>query len=142
MARAIVTIDAGGYCIYEPNDPDLTLAYSSCEAPNTSSDTAALALDAHSAPKPEDVDEIGSEYSRRDACQLAPIQRPSQIHLLTSCMVDGLYISNMSSHPGLLWTVIAFVLAGNDASIVIQAYWMGHWASKYEKSPPSEVSAP
>lgn len=122
MAVAIVTIDAQGNCVYEPNVPNFTMVDEGTRTTDIPSPANGPTADVSFILGSGEVDEAGGNYSKRDAF--------------------GLYISNMSSHPVLLWAAIVFLLAGNDACLIVQAYWMGHWGSRYEIYPPSAISAP
>ncbi|KXN88203.1 ATP-binding cassette transporter abc4 [Leucoagaricus sp. SymC.cos] len=119
MARAIVTIDPEGNCLVEPNITESALLN---EAAGPISEFMTPVSDILPMPNLDEVDEIGIEHSKGDAY--------------------GLYLSNMSSHPILLWVAVVFFFAGNDASLIVQAYWLGHWASRYEIYPPSQISSP
>ncbi|KAJ6593376.1 P-loop containing nucleoside triphosphate hydrolase protein [Mycena capillaripes] len=51
-----------------------------------------------------------------------------------------LYLSSLSSHPLLFWILFAGGIALNEMTIVVQAWFLGHWSARYEHKLPSEVS--
>ncbi|KAJ3568574.1 hypothetical protein NP233_g5623 [Leucocoprinus birnbaumii] len=122
ISNAIVTIDSQGSCVYEANEISADLGDDGAESPYLPTEVPELVNDTSQTLNATELDESGGNYSRREAY--------------------GLYLSNMSSHPALLWVAITLLLAGNDACIVLQTFWMGDWASAYENYPPSTISAP
>ncbi|KAJ7125203.1 P-loop containing nucleoside triphosphate hydrolase protein [Mycena epipterygia] len=51
-----------------------------------------------------------------------------------------LYLSSLSSHPRLFWLFFLGGIALNEITLVLQAWFLGYWSSKYEHQLSSEVS--
>ncbi|KAF7296042.1 Multidrug resistance-associated ABC transporter [Mycena kentingensis (nom. inval.)] len=52
-----------------------------------------------------------------------------------------LYYSNLSRHPSLFWLLFIGGIVLNEATIVVQAWWLGLWSRQFEIGDPHKVSS-
>ncbi|KAF9454753.1 hypothetical protein P691DRAFT_826914, partial [Macrolepiota fuliginosa MF-IS2] len=126
LAVAVVAIDSGGACIYQEYSPVYVSTQQSLSVEDAGTDALEnqAAIDVNTFVT-QSIDSGETYHDDR-------VKRPA----------FELYLGNMSHHSIALWAAVMFLMVGNETLGVIQAWWMGVRASRYETHAPSTVSAP
>ncbi|KAF8150440.1 P-loop containing nucleoside triphosphate hydrolase protein [Mycena galopus ATCC 62051] len=93
-------------------------------------DATAIAEDQPTGRPPQGINEAAPKAATTEEVAEGHVQWPA----------FKLYLSSLSSHHILFWSIFLGGIALNEITLVFQAWFLGYWSAQYERYPPSEVS--